>query len=432
MAAAPSERMLLALPAETLVEIAGLLDEKDLVNLRQCCRKLESATHDAFRQTFFTTRVHTYTSYGLQALADIATRPSLGRKITEVIFAVRTLDELLYGPKEFCCMPRTFSWDAGQSEKDLEQREAEAGAAWAAWSREMQALSENGQNQTLLRNSFQAFVKNGIHPKLVFTDCSSYRHGTKTKLAFGTKGLLRTLGPNIMSVDLSTGDASAAIRTALGAMASAQFCVETLGLGNQDLVRPSSINASAFVVSEQLMPRLITCLQSLHTLNLELGNGIVKWSHVDYSAFCMVMGAASQLQSLRLEWDGYEQPPESVTKDILNRVGDAITSTRLAHISLENIYANASSFVAFLGRRRGSLKRLELSFTAVTATQCWKDVLDWVVGNLSLDEVSIRRLHRTDGSALVDEGGEGDFVVAAPEDVGRGLTTWTQSATYIC
>ena len=74
------------LPNEILYEIAGYVDDEDILNLRLSAKVFQSITADRFATTFFEDRVHRLSVKGVKALLEITQHPVLVRHIRTVIF----------------------------------------------------------------------------------------------------------------------------------------------------------------------------------------------------------------------------------------------------------------------------------------------------------------------------------------------------------
>ena len=60
------------LPAEFLAEIVTDITDRDVLSLRWVSRQLHLGLRDIFHTRHFSTRIHTYTTYSLQALATFS------------------------------------------------------------------------------------------------------------------------------------------------------------------------------------------------------------------------------------------------------------------------------------------------------------------------------------------------------------------------
>ncbi|KAH0359887.1 hypothetical protein KCU65_g9730, partial [Aureobasidium melanogenum] len=73
------------LPNEILYEIAGYVDDEDIVNLRQSAKVFQFITADRFATAFFETRTHRLSPKGVNALLKITEHPVLVHHIRTVI-----------------------------------------------------------------------------------------------------------------------------------------------------------------------------------------------------------------------------------------------------------------------------------------------------------------------------------------------------------
>ncbi|KAG9523990.1 hypothetical protein KCU93_g6441, partial [Aureobasidium melanogenum] len=73
------------LPNEILYEIAGYVDDEDILNLRLSAKVFQYVTADRFATTFFETRTHRLSRKGVEALLKITEHPVLIRHIRAVI-----------------------------------------------------------------------------------------------------------------------------------------------------------------------------------------------------------------------------------------------------------------------------------------------------------------------------------------------------------
>lgn len=80
-----ADTRILHLPNEILYEIAGYVDDEDIINLRQSAKVFQSITADRFATTFFETRTHRLSQKGVKALVEITEHPVLVRHIRTII-----------------------------------------------------------------------------------------------------------------------------------------------------------------------------------------------------------------------------------------------------------------------------------------------------------------------------------------------------------
>lgn len=364
---------LLDLPAETQVHISSFLEAADILSIRQTCRALDIASHDAFGEAVFGSRTYTYTEHGLRALVDAVQQPPWRNYTREIAFVVNTVTQA-WAP----CLVYEDHRPYDESWKELgdEQRVR----CWLLSGERTKALQGSGLDTALLATAFEILTA-GASICVTNEPRSGY-------VVFGQREYLASLGPDVATHHLSPGDCNLVVQSILTAMFTARFPVRGLSLCWPEYY---PINANAFAVHSDLLGNMHFPLQSLTTLYLLLDNR-GRWAFRQYNAYCAVLSRAVNLRALSLGWEGTEGDrkgrfPNGRTHE---DIWAPFLGLSLQNLELRDMRMGVASYISILYHYNATLTKLSLCH--VMADSCWRPVLRSIAAMTRLEELRLEDL----------------------------------------
>ncbi|KAK5694888.1 hypothetical protein LTR97_009479 [Elasticomyces elasticus] len=401
---------ILELPTEMLVQIADSFKTgHDLLAFRLTCQSLEKASHDTFATKYFAARTHLFTRYGLQALADIAKHPSLGRKVKKIEIVVKELCRPLFDDLEpvfdvgpsFGSIPRPVPTNQQKlaAAEAVAERAAKEKQRRVNWETEADALADESQVSTTLNKIFTSLASVGASLEL---DVNGRRRESyyDTSLPYGTKNLLALIGNDSTENSLHDGKLDYAFRSILTAMARTGVKCHAFTVGE---IWEGDLRSPAFEVANAPTNKLQLCLGNLTKLRLYFGYQLPLATVAEEAIFVKFAQACVSLEELHLGWNAYEAGPVWRRQDALVVIAGAFSSRRLRSICLSTLCADTHSYIELLEARRQSLKKLTLDHPHVSPSQCWSTILRWILQHGQLDYLKLDTLALQDPWAVMGD-----------------------------
>ncbi|CAO2652491.1 Nn.00g007740.m01.CDS01 [Neocucurbitaria sp. VM-36] len=242
---------LLSIPLELLVSISSFLPTSDLAALRLTCKQVEKSLYEWFSKEFFTKKQFMLTHSSLQTLIDISKHVSFSKKLSHIIIATNTYDEI----------PLRF-------------RDSDAATRYIQGYEDQKALLSTGIDREMLTEAFQNLVNLDTVGIRDFNAPSRVRDGDHASWSsWGATTVYRETGIQLQFSEQGT------YHSAIGSRFVARvFLTVMYALGKADrtpsqfevLLRQHGLPDSAFYLPEFLRPTTESMLQGVKTLLLNV------------------------------------------------------------------------------------------------------------------------------------------------------------------
>ncbi|KAK5702447.1 hypothetical protein LTR17_022302 [Elasticomyces elasticus] len=295
--------------------------------------------------------------------------------------------------------------------------------AWANWQDKAAFLDDEAQITALIHQAFLALASLGTTTDIALTYSDS---------GVGMKQLLAAIGHKTSSSDLDRGDINYASKCILTAVVCSGLRSHKFMIGEYAELYSSSLHASAFQISGALMPGLHTWLAQLHTLELHCDTRLPIGDEEERT-FVAMARACANLSTLHLQWNGWFVEPIVSGRDVLLVMDNAFKYCSLRRITLNNMSAHATSYIAFLHTHRHTLTTHKTGHPFVPRRQFWSAVLEWLLKHAGLETLHICDLARSGNGGVVgdDSGGEtSSYFEGGVKEVKQNLRGLIPCITY--
>ncbi|KAK5747247.1 hypothetical protein LTR17_000382 [Elasticomyces elasticus] len=385
----PLTTMLHTLPTEMLSEIATQVHKDDLCAFRLTCRATRDACHDTFT-TFFATRAHLATVYGLRMLVDVTANADLVKHIKDITIVAPGLYEEEFAPSRYQMskesMARIYGDEYAASHyKDLtketlaEQKSRRLQeSAWASW----QGIRSPwfGMVADLFTQTLDNLHSHGLSPAIHVRDCKP-----ETGDCFGAVHFHRHLaakGAVIKLAEVMYGSCDDALPGVLTAIAtSPSFSIHAERGVSHEAVDDIPLALLTFPNSP---------FKYLKCLELRIGHvvGFASSNYRSSEKLEPTFGSAAALEYLTLNFGDWSPQDWFWGHDELLQYDFGNTTS----ISLEQMSQPLENMLAFLAPLAKQLRCFHLIDCRLAPGDRYEKLFEWLLKSTALTEIRFHEL----------------------------------------
>lgn len=381
------------LPPELQASIAYHADSRDLKSLSLVNHAISARTSGEFIETFFRSRVHTFTRHALRTLVAITKNPQLCRRMRGLQIVFVTLDVSFVEPGGQLEITAQALHRNGSNELlkryGTDPGADDCGIICCRLEAEYRALKREAYGMVLLSEALFNLQKAGIVPNLALTGRLHEEEGASYEsrepyhpAIYGLQAFSRWLGfrairPHFVPLP----DHDMATRTMLRAVATSGYPAKFLDV-IQNLNTPP--RPECFSLANIRPSRCASDLWSnLTNLNLSIPSAEkAVLTSADYEPLRELLAAAASVRDLMLDFgnDRYN----NAKFDTLQWSLDALTTTSLESVYLCQAFVREQDLLVFLEKQSRTLDHVSLDSCATWSEEAYSNILRWMADNLQL------------------------------------------------